>query len=225
MEVINSFRNPDASVVDKTIKYLGIERGISGGFKKYEVLQPWLGSSKSVFLFGLSWEPPDGYIVMLDDEGKVLSKAKTGYIKSIGLHESDGLDSIDLVVVDATVGYGSGFREDKFQIYSIRGDSLEKIWEGVSYLQDVMFQSKTVEGSISFEIGSDNVDYVLKYDTRTRKYSFNTKTRTWSEHKLEHQSQKYVLEDGKFVNMPNSSSATGERTKRGKKQTEKARRR
>jgi hypothetical protein len=198
IRIIDSLRSDKPEIVDATIKSLGIEKGFSGGFKKCQVIQPGVGRSNNLYVLALSWDPPDGYILYLDASGRVLSKVRAGYVKGIGLYEMDQLRAVDLIIVDGRVGYGSGFVEDKFQIFSIDKEGLNKIWDGISYLEDIYMQGKTVKGIIGFEPSSNNT-YDLKYDYRVKKYNYNKGTKEFVVEKIEAFSNTYTMKNGKFI--------------------------
>lgn len=198
--LIDSLGSSNNEVVDRTIKSLGIARGNSGGFKKFQVIWPWVGNSAGSFILTLSWDPPDGYILYMDHSGKILSRVKTGYVKSIGLQEKDRLVSSDLIIVDGRVGYGSGFAEDKFQIFSIDKNGLSKAWEAVSYLDDVYMQGKVINGAIKFErFSGQDTSYSLTYDATVESYNYNPITNQFSLDRTQRVSDTYVLIDGKFT--------------------------
>jgi hypothetical protein len=198
IKIIDSLRSDNPKIVDATIKSLGIEKGVSGGFKKCQVVQPWVGRSNNSFVLALSWDPPDGYIIYLDSSGRIVSKVRSGYIKGIGLHEKDQLRVVDLIIVDGRVGYGSGFIEDRFQIFAIDKEGLNKIWEGISYLEDIYMQGKTVDGIIGFEPSSNNT-YDLKYDYKVKRYDYNKDTKEFVVEQIETFSNTYTMENDKFI--------------------------
>jgi len=177
--LMSSIKCGDNKIIDSTIKSLGIEKGIGGGFKKCQILQPWLPESKDIYILALSWDPPDGYILFIDESSKVISKFKTGYVISLMLQEKDDLASPDLLIVNGTTAYGSGYRKNMFKIFSISKNGLNIIWEGISYLNDIYVEGKKIYGEIAFDRNPDHGTYKLKYDTITENYSYNEETKTF----------------------------------------------
>jgi len=193
--ILTSLGSSKETVVDKTIKSLGIERGIRGGFEKFQVLQP--SQDSNLYIIALSWNPPDGYLLLLNSEGRVLSKMKTGLIKSISLSELTRGERGDLIVIDCITDYGSSYNKDMYRIYSIKGDELHMIWEGISSLSDIYVQNNEITGLLKL-ISSGDSTYLHYYFT-TKRYAYDKMKNKWSIDDTGADTEDYIYNNGHFI--------------------------
>jgi hypothetical protein len=198
-QLLDGLKSDDPKMVDKTIKDLGIEQGISGGFSKYEILRPWINKNDRYILI-LSWDPPAGYLLLLDQHGRVLSKVKSGRIKSACLREIDNKHE-DILVIESNVGFGSGYGKDTYQIYAVRQDNLTKLWEDIAHLDDVYMQNKIIDGNIAFVPSSDHAADNLIYSFTEKKFMYDKQKKDWVEESKETFKKIYRFENDKFVSI------------------------
>lgn len=202
-KVVEALSSGDFSVVDNTLKYLGYEQGIGGGFKRFQVLQPSMRRSAPFYIFGLSWIPYKGHIVLMDSAGNILGKREVGYIKSVCLRQLEESGD-DVLVVDAIFGTGTGFEEDHYYVFKVRKEGLLQAWEAISYKNVYLLAANPKENfeitaSIRFEdLNNDGIDEVI-YSIHETRYLYNLKTQKLSVMKTKRSTRAYVLKDDKYV--------------------------
>lgn len=201
VDVLNS-KNPEK--VDSQLKVLGFERGVAG-FSKVQILLPHVsGSNNALCLLAVSWEGPyEGYLALIDSGGKVIGRARVGYVKSIclrALRESGD----DVVLVDAIRGTGSGVREDRFNIFTISPKRLGEVWNDLSYYKSFPLgmapeDNYEILGAMSFEdINNDGI-YELIYTAKKIKYLYDIKSKKLSRDGVSKVSTKlFKLADGHY---------------------------
>lgn len=201
--IIASLRSDNVTIVDKTLKLLGFEHGMSGGFSRFQVLQPWIEKTNRLFIFGLSWSRYDGYLVLLNSEGSIFGKYRVGYIKSISLRQVKE-EGDDVIIVDTIAGTGSGIREDRYYIFTINNGALNKIWEGLSYKHEFPMAASPegnikITTSINFEDLDNDNTYELIYTINETKYFYNSKTNELSIIKTVKSSKVYIFKNNKYI--------------------------
>ena len=202
-KVAEALSSENISVVDKTLKYLGIEQGIIGGFKRFQVLQPSIGRSTPSYIFGLSWVPYKGYILLMDSAGSILGKREVGYLKSVGLRQLEQSGD-DAVVAETIFGTGTGFEDDHYYIFKVKKEGLFQAWEAISYKNVYLLganpnENFEIAASIRFEdLNNDGIDELI-YNIYETRYLYNLKTQKLSVARTERSTKVYTLKDNKYV--------------------------
>ena len=211
-KIIESLHSEDFSIVDKTLKALGFEQGISGGFERCHVLMPRVSGSSRYYVVGLSWNPINGYILLMDPSGEILARKRVGYITSIGLRQLKASGD-DAIVIDSVVGTGTGTQEARFYILNI-DKQLSEVWEGLSYKYEYPLalapeSNYKISACIRFVARDDDKSYDLIHTLWRTTYSYREDSQTLSVIGTTETTNTYVLRNNKFV--PISEPSKGER--------------
>jgi len=139
------------------------------GLSKIQLMCPSRISEDILFVLGISWEgPKDGILLLQNKNGNVLSKIKTGYIKSIGFFDVDG-DNYDEILVDSVNGVGTGYREDIFSVILIDNSRLNVIWSELSYKKSfpgllARDENYVIKGMVRFDdVDNQNAKRIVYY--------------------------------------------------------------
>lgn len=204
-KIIENLKSEDVQLVEDTCKMLQVPRGALG-LSNTQLLHLALPKFEMPFyILAISWEGPlDGYLILINSDGRPIKQQRVGYIKKILFISLSDKGNKDVCVVDAITGTGTGVRLDELHIITVDNLNFRNLWIGVSYERSFPLlvapnDNYEIEGTLNFDdINHDGVKELI-YNTKQIHYSYDPESEQLAPVKTEDKTEIYKLVGEKFL--------------------------